>query len=164
VPGSAPEKDGILIVVAAVFAYCMRNTFKQKEGRMFLHDLHEDQKRAFLRLARDFMRVDGMKPEEKALMATFEREMNMTTSEAAEGELAEIARVFQDRKSKVSVLLELIALGHIDNDFSAAEHEFLAQFVDQFGFDASEFDVLENWVLRQLALMQQADRLRTAPA
>ena len=130
---------------------------------MFLNNLSEEQQQAFLKIVHEFVNVDGVEPEEEALMETYCRETGLSTDDVAEQPVPQLLSLFETRRSRVSMMLELIGLGHIDQDFSENEQEYLRRFLEEFGWAESEFDILENWVLREIALMQDADELMESP-
>lgn len=128
---------------------------------MFLADLTHAQKRAFLTIARAMTEVDGVKPEEEQLLRFFEIESGLSLDDAPDGDPTTFASLFEDRRSQVSLLLELIGLGYSDADYTEAEAAFVRTFAEAFSIPVEQLDVLENWVLRQLALYEEAEALRS---
>lgn len=130
---------------------------------MFLRDLTDDQKKAFLVLADKVVHADGnLAEEEKVLIAALTAEMGLASSVPADMDFASAAAAFSDRKSKVAVMLELIGIGHADGDFDKDETEIVKEIMRTFRITPVEFEIMSNWVLRQLALVREADELMTA--
>lgn len=132
---------------------------------MFLHDLTDEQKRAFLVLADKVVLADGcLAPEESALLDTFRAEMGVADASVPQIDIAEAASAFDTRKARVSVLLELIALVHADGDFNKGESVVVNEIRQAFALSPAEFEAMANWVLRQMALVRDASELMAQEA
>ncbi|MEN3164105.1 TerB family tellurite resistance protein [Tistrella mobilis] len=132
---------------------------------MFLRDLTDEQKRAFLVLADKVVLADGhLAPEETMLLDTFRAEMDVADVPVPQMDLAEAAKIFDTRKARVSVLFELIALGHADGDFDKDESAVVTEIKRAFGLSLAEFEAMVNWVLRQMALVREASELMAQEA
>lgn len=129
---------------------------------MFLSYLNEDEKKAFLKLAKEFVMVDGeYSPEEEDLLREFAEEMNIRTDLAPILELGDIERqelfdAFGSRRSQISAVLELIGMGYADGEYCSNERSFIRQMADTFELSNEDLDRFEDWVLRQLHLFQEA--------
>lgn len=128
---------------------------------MFLADLNHEQRRAFLSIARAMTEVDGLKEEEEQLLRFFEIESGVSLDDAPDGDPTTFTSLFEDRRSQVSLLLELIGLGYTDAEYTEAEAAFVRTFAEAFSIPTEELDVFENWVLRQLSLYEEAESLRS---
>lgn len=82
-----------------------------------------------------------------------------TTLYSAKMTLGQCLSAFRSRKSKVSVLLELIGIGHIDGQYSAPESRFIRMVAKAFGISLLEITALENWTLRLTSLTREANTL-----
>lgn len=132
---------------------------------MFLRDLTDEQKRAFLALADKVYLADShLAPEETAILAMFRAEMDVADVPVPQMEIADAAKVFDTRKARVSALFELIALGHADGDFNRDESAVVKEIKQAFGLSLAEFEAMENWVLRQMALVREASELMAQEA
>jgi hypothetical protein len=125
---------------------------------MFLHNLSQAQKEAFLSLARAFMETDTkVTGEEEQMLSLMKREMGLAPDAAGmAGSRSEWLALFDSRPSQAAVLLEIIGLGHADSEFSTAESAFVQEIADAFGIDHAELLAMENWVVRQVALAREA--------
>lgn len=125
---------------------------------MFLHDLKENQKATFLELAEKFVMVDDFfSGSENKLINFLKLEMGFTQDpERTRDNMEILLEVFDTKKARVSVLLEVIGLGYADGDYGIKEKEFINNLAKNFSISLSELTAMENWVLRQLTLAQEA--------
>jgi hypothetical protein len=126
---------------------------------MFLHLLNDTQQTAFLALAKQFIEADDvLSDEEHNLLELMYAEMGRDfETELPEGDADSLAAAFDSRQARAAVLLELIGVGHADNDFSAKESELIRNLAGQFGVAEEEVIRMEGWVQRQLALAQEVE-------
>lgn len=125
---------------------------------MFLAMLNETQKKAFLALAAQYVTEDGLVQRgEMGWMDGLKREMGMSQRTKIGAEPPEeLFPVFDGHTSKVIVMLEIIRLGYVDGDFSAAENAFVAKMAAAFGFSREFVLLLNNWAARHAALTREA--------
>lgn len=146
---------------------------------MFLSELEPREKKSFIVLAERFMSQDGAKVDEESEFFTqMKTEMSRGFGLQFSGILgdpsgyiygdlgssttdADLFAAFKGRKAKTIAMLELIGLGHADSSYCALEEEFINRMADAFGFSVEEVVEIENWVLRQLALVRDARTLMT---
>lgn len=128
---------------------------------MFLINLSEKEKQAFLGLAYAFLEVDGnIGSSEEIMLNIMKDEMGLDReTKPIKREILDNISVFTNRKSKAYVLLELIGLGYADANYCAAESEFISSIAEKLGFDKIEIISMENWVLRQLNLVKETEEL-----
>ena len=127
---------------------------------MFLSLLEKHQKVPFLELAQLVIQADGrVAPEELGLLEIMKKEMSIndlpTTSSHT---LQELARAFNTKRAKYVAAFELIGLGYADNEFVASEKEVLIKLFKHFGLPEAELVSIENWVVRQLAMVREAEK------
>lgn len=128
---------------------------------MFLYLLSPRQGTAFQRIAAKLIRADGIsQASEMEAFAAMSREMGLpiTPPESSEPSKEDF-EVFDSRGVKIAALLELIGLGHSDSDYSSGESKIISEVADAFGISKAEVMVLENWVLRQYALLREVKEL-----
>jgi len=120
---------------------------------MFLQDLIEDEKAAFLELAHQVAQADGILSEaEDALIAAFAREMDIPahalvpSGERAEKDIGELTAVFRSETSRKIAFMELLALTLSDNDYSPEEKTLLNKIRIGFGFDETHNEKCKAWV------------------
>ena len=127
---------------------------------MFLENLEPREKRAFLALAQKVVHADGVLAEREArILAALSDAIG---APALDGTVEELAAAFQSRRSKVSALLELMGIGYVDGEYHVAEIESVAEIARALGFADDELVGLENWVVRQVALIEEAAGFWTA--
>lgn len=121
---------------------------------MFIYNLTANEQSAFLGLADKIIQADGILAlQEEQLFAYLS---NATGQPAAEGTVESLAAVFQTRRSKASALLELMGLGLTDGRYHPAERTLVAEIAKVLGFNENELVGMENWVVRQAMLVEEA--------
>lgn len=149
---------------------------------MFLAELEETEKQAFVELANRFMCSDGTKGDAEARMLEQMRSQMWPTSVPEEGStaaivaatvlgkskwlmrstfsddtpIADLLSCFTSRASRSIALLEIIGLGHADANYCALEEEFVNEMATAFQIPLADVAAMENWVLRQLTLVNEA--------
>lgn len=133
---------------------------------MFLGQLEDRQKEAFLVLADRVIRADGVVAEqEEAMLAAMKTEMGLPSDMRPDDRSVEdVAPLFSSRPSKVAALLELIGLSMADGHYHDDEAAVLESIKNSFNVTPAEYEVMRNWVIRQLALVREVNVLMTAEA
>lgn len=123
---------------------------------MFVSTLSEPQKRTFITLAREFAHTDRHLSEvEESLLEALAAEAGLSAKlPQEEVDLA----VFDSRRAKAAVILELIGIGQADSDYGPEENAFVRQLAARFDISDVELLAMENWVLRQIALTREAEK------
>lgn len=128
---------------------------------MWLSALSEDQRRVLLGLAHNVVVSDGLlDPNEELMLDAFKREMELhprTPSDYVE--LAGIEHVFATRRERTIALINLLHLSYVDGAFEIEEECLLKEISRVFGFGEVDFQKLDNWVRRLVALEQEAQSL-----
>ena len=125
---------------------------------MFLAQLEERQKAAFLVLADTIIRADGaVAHQESAMLAAMKAEMGLSDAVEPDGRsIGDAVSVFATRPTKIAAMLELIGLSMADGHVHDREASALETLASAFGLPPVEFEVLRNWVVRQFALTREA--------
>lgn len=125
---------------------------------MFLNMLNHDEKRAFASLAEKMIASDGIVAgREASTLAALRGEMGLDPGSAAvDGDVAELATVFSDRRSKVVALLELIGLGYADTSFGGVERSLVADAARAMNVDSTDVQRIEAWVRQHVDHLRQA--------
>lgn len=125
---------------------------------MFLHELNKAQKEAFICLGHDVVVSDGdLTPDEQLMMDTLKREIGLEESfEPHYIPVDGINEIFDTRRSRVAVVINLIRLGYADGAFEVEEQMLVKQVYKLFELTEEEFTLLENWVRRLIALEKEA--------
>jgi hypothetical protein len=128
---------------------------------MFLATLNQQQKETFLCLAHNVVVSDGeLCTGERAMLADMRIEMAIDDDyEAHYLPVQGLAQLFDQRRSRVIVLMSLIQLGHADNAYEIEERCVITELATEFSILASELQRIENWVERLIALQDEAFNL-----
>jgi hypothetical protein len=128
---------------------------------VWLNALTEEQRRVLLGLAHNVVVSDGLlDPNEEFMLDDFKREMDLhprTPSDYVE--LAGIELTFETRRVRTIAMLNLLRLSYVDGALEIEEECLLKEVSRVFGFDDADFQRLDNWVRRLLALEQEAQTL-----
>ncbi len=128
---------------------------------MFLNNLSENEKKAFLTLAKEFILVDGvLSPEEEDLVNIMKAEMSIEQG-FPDGEKSrqDLFKMFESKKSRVSALIEMEGLGYANMEYHVQEKAFIHEMAESFGVTPDELDTIDEWVVRQVALLYEANEL-----
>jgi len=126
---------------------------------MFLHHLTENEKKAFLTLAKEFILVDGeLSKEEEDLVRIMKAEMNIEEG-YPEGQISrqELFKMFESRRSQVTALIEMQGLGYANMEYHTQEKAFVTEMAESFGIAEEELSDIDDWVVRQVALLYEAN-------
>lgn len=128
---------------------------------MFLDNLTEPQKFAFLALAEGLIRADlSRQRAERDALYRLKAEMGLMrdTNPPAVAQETAIA-AFRTRRSRVAVMLELLCLGFCDRGFSAPEHLYLRDLARHFAIPEADLLAMEEWAARQATLRAEAEEM-----
>lgn len=128
---------------------------------MFLYELTQAQKEAFICLGHNVVVADGdLTPDEQVMMETLKREMGLEESfEPHYIPVQGVHETFDSHRAKVAVLINLIRLGYADGAFEVEEQMLVNQICQELNVDEGEFTRIENWVRRLIALEKEAGAL-----
>jgi uncharacterized tellurite resistance protein B-like protein len=127
---------------------------------MFLHLLDDEQQKALLALAREFIEADEkLSDEEHNLLELMYAESGLDfDTELPQAAMEELLPVFDTKQARAAALLEMIGVGHADDEFHPEESEFVRRMAAGLGISEQEVGEMEDWVMRQLALAQEVER------
>ncbi|MBO6558139.1 MAG: TerB family tellurite resistance protein [Pseudomonadales bacterium] len=125
---------------------------------MFLYELNRAQKEAFICLCHDVVVSDGdLTPDEQQMMDTLRREIGLDENfEPHYIPVDGINEIFDTRRSRVAVVINLIRLGYADGAFEVEEQMLVKQVYKLFELTENDFRLIENWVRRLVALEKEA--------
>ncbi|MED5347411.1 MAG: hypothetical protein VYE01_05585 [Pseudomonadota bacterium] len=128
---------------------------------MWLSSLSNDQRHALLRLAHNVIVSDGLlDPNEEDMLFELKREMALSdVGELEYLELDGIQNVFQDRRSRIIVVINLLKLSYVDGAFEIEEECLLKEIARTFDITDQDFLLLDNWVRRLTALEDEVTAL-----
>ena len=128
---------------------------------MFVQNLNERQQSVLLALRRRGDARGSARSTRRSLMA-----IDVLRNQAQPGIKAEdvpieaLPDLFEDRLSRVSLLLELVGMGYANEDFDPTQSELVNQIARAFGFhENGTIEAVEKWVQDELALMKEAQKL-----
>ena len=128
---------------------------------MLLMQLEAREKFSFLQLAHYLARIDknyGNKEEEIILAYCTEMGIeNLDSFDIDEFCLEENLNNYKSIRSQRIVLLELMILIHIDNDFHVNEKVLIKKMTEKFGFDLKDIDDYSQWGKSVAMLYQVAN-------
>ena len=107
---------------------------------MLLYQLNQDQKHAFLKLARDVVLADKkLDDRERASVAQLCREMGISTLNMTNTlNMNELTTIFDTRPVRVLAMIELLHLAAADGSTCVAEHEVINGVRKAMGFSLEE--------------------------
>lgn len=125
---------------------------------MFLRPLTQLQKETLLCLAHNVVVSDGeLTTGEQLMMEEMRLEMELPNNfEPRYLPLEGIEKVFESKRDRAIVLVSLVRLGYADGAFEIEEQCFLSDLCRAFETTDAEFDLIQNWVRRLVALEREA--------
>lgn len=125
---------------------------------MWLSSFSTDQRHAMLGLAHNVIVSDGLlDPNEEGMLLELKQEMGLSEIEELDYlELEGIQDVFQDKRSRMVVVINLIKLSYVDGAFEIEEECLLKEIASSFDISDNDFLLLDNWVRRLSALEEEA--------
>ena len=124
--------------------------------------LEAKEKFSFLQLAHYLARIDKeYGPREEEIILEYCTEMGIENIDIFDIEtfcLEENLRDFKSKKSQKIVLLELMILIHIDNDFHINEKELIKKITDTFGIKLEDADDYSQWG-KSVAMLYQVAKI-----
>lgn len=129
---------------------------------MFLAMLSTEQRRAFMVCARRLAAADGVVvKEERAALAAMVLEMGSPRPGGPElddlDELDEsaLAALFDTRRARIAVLVELLGLARSDRSFTLDEESFVTVMAHEMGLTATELARVDAWVVEHERLLAE---------
>ncbi|MBM74671.1 MAG: hypothetical protein CMK59_04675 [Proteobacteria bacterium] len=124
---------------------------------MFINNLNEEQKSAVVILMHRVAQADGrIDIAESQMLNEVVAGLGVTDLET-ETTTADLVARFNTQKTKVSALLELLAMAHADGEFVATEHHYIREIASQMDISDLELAIYNSWVIRQVALLHEAE-------
>lgn len=123
---------------------------------MFIEKLNDRQQGILLNLGKKLIAADGnIHDKETELLNVLRAQMSPSVQETASSNLASD---FQTQVSKAALLLEILGLAHADEDYHLDEKSFVSGLAKEVGLDSDTLADMESWVLRQFALVREAQQ------
>ncbi|HAS6256166.1 TPA: hypothetical protein RQK80_004618 [Vibrio vulnificus] len=122
---------------------------------MFIGNLNKDQQGVLLAIAQKLINVDGqVSAEEIAILDQIKLQCDTDVEALSYTEESMIA-LFSDRRSKVSLLVEILGVAYSDTEYCKQEQDFLTRLASNLSINDEELQKLTDWVTRQLNLVQE---------
>ena len=126
---------------------------------MFVQYLSERQQAALLHYSYEMMRADNVvEAEERGYLETL-RTQSRPGVEAEDVPISELASLFEDRLSRIVLLLELVGMGYADEAFSPHESNLVGEIAAALDIGERDQENVRSWVQRQLLLVEEAHEL-----
>ena len=124
---------------------------------MFVQYLSERQQGVLLHYAHEMMRADSMVDARELSRLDVLRAQSRPGVEEEDMPIEKLSELFDDRLSRIVLLLELTGMGYVDEKFGPRESELVSKLADALGFnEEGVMDDINSWVQRQLLLVKEA--------
>lgn len=125
---------------------------------MFLYELDNKQKEAFICLAHNVVVSDGeLSPGEQLMMNELKREIGLSSEfEPHYMPIDGMGEIFNTKGVRVATIIALIRLSYADGAFEIEEQLLLKEICETFEVTEPDFTIIENWVRRLIALEKEA--------
>jgi uncharacterized tellurite resistance protein B-like protein len=118
---------------------------------MFLNLLKQEEKIAFLTLAKKIISIDStISKQEMVLLNSMKRELELDDIDVQylDASIEEVCLLFSNSKSKVSAIMELIGIGFVDGKFVLEEQNLIYQIADAMNISREETNMYIDWARR----------------
>jgi hypothetical protein len=121
---------------------------------MFLAELKQEEKKAFLELASLIAKIDKYQSiYEDSILNKYQKEMQIDNYIIKGLAIEDILKVFENERSKNIVLAEILRLIFSDGVYHDLERESVRLIKKFFGFNLNEYENFKDWVskIKELA-------------
>lgn len=126
---------------------------------MFIQNLNPKQQGALLFLAHEMAIADGSDNElQLGMMQIIEKQCANGVKEERIS-LDNLSEVFSDKRSKCSLLLELLGIAYANQEYHKKEQKLIREYADRLGVDHQQLIELEIWIDKQLYLSREVEKL-----
>lgn len=126
---------------------------------MFIQNLNPKQQGVLLFLAHEMAIADGSDNELQLGMMQIIEKQCATGVKAERISLDNLSEIFNDKRSKCSLLLELLGIAHANQEYHKKEQKLIREYADRLGVDQDQLIELEIWVDKQLYLSREVEKL-----
>ncbi|WP_045515810.1 hypothetical protein [Neobacillus niacini] len=115
---------------------------------MFLTELQQEEKEAFLELAYLIATIDGnYSVFENPVIVKYQKEMDLEDYSSKGATLEDILKVFKEERSKHIVLTEILRLVYSDGIVHENEQKSIRIIREHFGFDSNKYANFKDWIV-----------------
>ena len=131
---------------------------------MYLNLINEEGKHLFLKLAKAICNADGDFAEsERAMISKYCQEMKIedskeVTDNNSKGTIKNLAAITDEREKKI-IVLELIGLAYVDNQFSKEEEKIIRDMVETFAIDGDYVKQCNQIVKKYIDIQREFNHL-----
>jgi len=129
---------------------------------MFLNRLNQEEKIAFLKLAKYVVSIDDkLYEKETYLIEQYCKEMNIENIDIklSQIDIKKIIKSIQEKETQRAILLELIALVLVDNNLDKKEYKFIKKISKKFGISKKILNIYIEWSKSILAIVREGELL-----
>lgn len=126
---------------------------------MFVEYLSERQQSALLHYAYEIMRADKVVEAEEQVRLEALRAQAQPHVRAEDVPMDELSTLFEDRLTRVALMLELVGMGYADDRYSIGESRLIREIAAALDIGDEALALIESWVERQFALLGEAHEL-----
>ena len=123
---------------------------------MFVQYLSERQQAALLHYSIEVMRADNVVEAEESVHLDMLRSQVRPGVEAEDISISELPDLFEDRPSRIALLLELVGMGLADKEFTVGESVLIGRLAAALEIGGDDLVSIQSWVGRQLELVEEA--------
>lgn len=132
---------------------------------MFLSNLKNEQKEAFMTLAYEIIKSDAILDErEKDMMKQYKMEMNLPiTFDETKGEMEHAIMTFKSESDvlKKQIVFELVALANVDREYALSEVTLIENICMELGLDKMFQEKCKPYVSELLLIYEKIGLLLT---
>ncbi len=126
---------------------------------MFVQNLNAKQQAALLYMAKAVAHADGNMDElQLGMMEILAKQAEAGVKEMVVP-LDELPILFDTERSRCSLLLELLGIAHVNNEYHVHEKDLIGQYANILQISPEKLIALEAWVEKQIALSQEIETI-----
>lgn len=130
---------------------------------MFLNQLTQREKEAFLELAHIISKSNGFVDEkEKQLIRQFEQEMGLEGYQIKGMSFEEIISTIQNDYSKKIFFIESLATAYADGEYQKEQEDIIIRLKEEFGYSDQLYRRFKEWMEKLTRLYSEINELMTA--
>ena len=126
---------------------------------MFVQYLNERQQSALLHYAYEVMRANRSADARELNQLDVLRSQAQPGVQAEDVAIEELPELFDDRMSRIVLLIEVIGMGYADEKFDPQELELIDKITNALTIDEDDVLNIVSWVKRQILLVKETHRL-----